>query len=44
MSAFSPASGVLSAPCCLLDAELNKADEERDVSDGYLQLETSKKV
>ena len=44
MCAFSPTSGVLSAPCWLLDAELNKTDEERDTFDSYLQVETFKKV
>lgn len=43
MSAFSPTSGVLPAPCWLLDAELSKTDEEGDIFGCYLQLETSKR-
>lgn len=44
MSAFSLASGALSAPCWLLDAELNKTDEDRGIFGTYLQLEMSKRV
>lgn len=43
MSAFSPTSGVLSAPCWWLYGELNKTDEDRDIFSVYPQLETLKR-
>lgn len=44
MFAFSLTSGVLSALCWLLRAELSKTDEQRDTFDSYLQLETCEGV